>query len=293
MNRIANFLSIIAFLLPAFHVGASDEISAVEPMSKVAPPANAKVQRDVAYGPEAAQRMDVYAPREAKKAPIILMVHGGGWRYGDKNSAGVVENKIARWLPRGVIIVSANYRMLPKTDPLEQANDVARALATVQQRATAWGGDPTRIVLMGHSAGAHLVALLAADPAIAAAQGAKPWLGTIPLDSAALDVTAIMGTKHLRLYDNAFGSKSEYWRSASPLHRLTGTPAPMLIVCSSKRSQPCPEARQFAEKAAVTGGKVTVLPVALSHAAVNRDLGTAGVYTDGVETFLRSLNVLE
>ncbi len=65
--------------------------------------------------------------------------------------------------------------------------DVARALAAVQARAGEWGGDASRVVLMGHSAGAHLVALLSADPTRAAAEGAGPWRSAVVLDSAAID----------------------------------------------------------------------------------------------------------
>src|SRR3546814_1535129 len=81
---------------------------------------------------------------------------------------------------------------LREADPVTQAADVGHALAAVQARAAGWGGDPARILLIGHSAGAHLVAFLAADAGFAKRQGAKPWLGTVSLDSAALDVVELM-----------------------------------------------------------------------------------------------------
>src|SRR4029079_2679374 len=99
---------------------------------------------------------------------------GGGWRTGDKRSRGVVGNKVRRWSRAGIIVVSVNYRLLPGTDPVEQARDVARALATAQARLTEWGGDPGKVVLMGHSSGAHLVALLDARPSLATSVGARP-----------------------------------------------------------------------------------------------------------------------
>lgn len=260
---------------------------------KIALPAGTKVKRDVAYGTDTLQRMDVYLPQGAKGAPIFLMVHGGAWRIGDKESVSVVGNKVARWLPRGFIFVSVNNRLLPKADPLEQARDIAKALSLVQAQAASWGGDPTRIVLMGHSAGAHLVTLVASDPKIASGQKVKPWLGTIALDSAALDVVAIMESRHPRFYDKAFGSKPEYWRASSPLHLLSGKPAPMLLVCSTERKGSCPPAQRYAEKGNSLGGKITVLPVALSHKQINHDLGTVGAYTEAVESFLRSLGIDE
>lgn len=255
----------------------------------IALPAGSRLLRDVAYGADPAQRMDIYLPAQPRAAPILLMVHGGGWAIGDKASAGVVANKIARWLPEGFIFVSINYRLLPGTGPLGQADDVARALAAAQSRAPSWGGDPARLVLMGHSAGAHLVALLAADPAIAARQGATLWRGTVALDSAALDVVEIMNARHFPLYDRAFGSDPAVWRKASPIHRLTSAPSPMLLVCSSKRANACPQARAFAAKANGMGGRVMVLPVALSHGEINRTLGLPGSYTTDVDAFLRRL----
>jgi acetyl esterase/lipase len=244
---------------------------------------------DLAYGPHEDQAIDVYLPEQPEKAPVIFMVHGGGWGRGDKTNARVVDNKVKRWLPQGYIFVSANNRLLPDADPVEQAEDLGRALAFAQKEAPRWGGDPDRFILMGHSAGAHLVGLLAADPAIAFDQGARPWLGTVPLDSAAFDVAAIMAQPHLRLYDRAFGEDPAFWREASPMQRLTGAPAPMLLVCSTRRVLPCDQARNFAAKAKGLGGDVEVLAVDMSHGEINKDLGVAGTYTEKVEAFLHRL----
>lgn len=263
------------------------------PASPFTLPPGAHVDPDLAYGPDPAQRMDVYHPAAtpAARAPVILFVHGGAWRIGDKRHGSVVAHKMAHWLPRGMLFVSVNYRMLPRADPLEQARDVARALALAQDKAAGWGADPARFVLMGHSAGAHLVALLAADRGLAAQQGARPWLGTVALDSAALDVVDIMQARHLRLYDRAFGNQPAFWREASPLHRLDGARAPLLLVCSSQRRDSCPQARQLAERATALGGRAQVLPEDLSHAEINRTLGQPGRYTEAVDGFLQSLGL--
>jgi arylformamidase len=98
-------------------------------------PGGIRVIRDVAYGGDSRQRFDVYVPAQAKNAPVIFMVHGGAWRTGDKAAKSVVENKVSRWVPMGFIFISANYRLLPETDPLEQARDVARAIAAAQDKA--------------------------------------------------------------------------------------------------------------------------------------------------------------
>jgi len=253
-------------------------------------PAGVRVVRDVSYGSDLKQRFDVYIPAEAKGAPIILLVHGGAWALGDKAAQAVVEKKVAHWVPRGFIVISANYRLLPKADPLGQAKDIAQAVAAAQDKAASWGGDRNKFILMGHSAGAHLVSLLAAAPALSSGIIPTPWLGTVSLDSAALDVVKIMEVKHFGFYDRAFGKTPEYWRSASPFHAMTGAGRPILLVCSTKRTDSCSQADQFAAKALSMGTRTSVLKQNLSHADINQKLGESGAYTEAVETFLGSLN---
>ncbi|HLD67919.1 MAG TPA: alpha/beta hydrolase [Pseudomonas sp.] len=248
------------------------------------------LQQETPYGSDERQRFDVHGAGRGQAAPVILLVHGGGWAHGDKAARALVRNKVARWLPQGLILVSINYRLLPDADPLEQAGDVALALSKAQALAESWGGDPARFILMGHSAGAHLVALLAASPDLALKQGARPWLGTVALDSAAFDVALIMRARHPRLYDRAFGRDPAYWRAASPLQVLTPGGAPLLAVCSSRRDDSCPQARIFAAQAARLDRSVQVLERDLSHRAINQELGLPGDYTERVEAFLRSLD---
>lgn len=252
-------------------------------------PADSRIVRDVAYGKDERQRFDAYVPARARGAPVIFMVHGGAWLMGDKAARTVVDNKVARWLPRGFIVVSTNYRLLPQAGPVEQARDVALALAAAQGKAAEWGGDRTKFILMGHSAGAHLAALLAASPALAAESGATPPLGAVLLDSAALDVVRIMEAGHARFYDRAFGSNPDYWKSASPFHALAQPGSPVLAVCSTRRDDPCPQARRFVAKAASLGMRASVLERDLSHQDVNLQLGREKAYTEAVESFLRTL----
>ena len=254
------------------------------------PQAAMRVIRDVPYGADPAQRFDVYAPAQAIGAPVIFMVHGGGWAFGDKAARGVIRNKVARWVPRGFIVVSANYRMLPGADPLEQARDVARALAMAQQRAATWGGNRARFITMGHSAGAHLVALLAASPALAARTPITPPLGTVSLESGALDVVTIMEARHARLFDRAFGRERDFWIAASPYHVLDATGPPMLIVCSTRRGSSCTQAERFVAKATALGRRAVVLRENLSHADADLLLGADSVYTREVEAFLQTLD---
>ena len=255
-------------------------------------PAGAREEHDLAYGSDPQQKLDLYLPPHAEKAPVILMVHGGAWMIGDKANRGVTAAKAAYWLPRGYILASVNYRMDRNApNALQQADDVARALAFVQHQAASWGGDPARVVLMGHSSGAHLVSLITADPQIALRQGAQPTLGTVALDSAVFDLPEIMDRRHYRFYDHVFGTDRQTWIESSPYQRLSGTPRPMLLVCSSRRDDSCPQAQRFAAKAVAAGGRATVLPVDLRHGDINTTLGQPSAYTSQVEDFLKSLGL--
>ena len=200
------------------------------------------------------------------------------------------KRKSMHWLPKGFIFVSINYRLLPAAAPLQQADDVARALAFVQQQASGWGGDPRKIILIGHSAGAHLVSLLAAQPQRAYDLGAKAWLGSVALDSAAMDVEQIMQGTHARFYDQAFGASPAYWAATSPLRQLDKTATPLLAVCSSQRSDACPAAQKFAATAKRLGVNAQLLSQDRSHKAINQDLGADNVYTHEVEGFMATLD---
>ncbi len=268
----------------------AEKLDEVEAADSEVLPAGVKVMRDVPYGKDALQGMDIYLPAYALAAPVILMVHGGAWRLGDKAASSVVQNKVARWVARGFIFISANYRMLPKAAPLEQAQDVAGALAAAQSNALSWGGDPARFILMGHSAGAHLVALLAASPDMAFKLGAKPWLGTVALDSAAFDMVQIMQTQHARFYDQAFGSDVAYWKAASPYQVLSVNAAPILAVCSVRRSDSCRQAERFVDKAVSLRLQAKVVKQNLSHREINLQLGVEGSYTREVEAFMGTLD---
>jgi acetyl esterase/lipase len=251
-------------------------------------PPGTRVFRDVHYGDGALQTFDVYAPADARSAPVIFMVHGGGWRRGDKAARRVVQNKVSHWVPRGIIVISVDYPLLP-TPPLEQARFVAKALAVAQRDAPQWGGDPHAFVLMGHSAGAHLVSLVSAEPSLATSQGALPWLGTVALDSAAFDVSRIMQARHFGLYDEAFGSDPATWAAVSPLVHLQAKIVPFLAVCSSQRAESCDQARAFVAKAQGFGARAQVLPEDMRHGEINAQLGLANDYTAKVDAFLTSL----
>ena len=256
-----------------------------------------KVLKNMAYGPSAQQVMDVYFPTKAftdkTPAPIMVMVHGGAWSIGDKNNAAVVKNKRSYWNKHNWIFISLNYRLVPEVTVQQQTQDIAEALIHIQNQAQNWRANPKRLVLMGHSAGAHLVSLLSTRPLWLTSQP-QPWLATVALDSAAYNVETIMQTRHAQFYDQAFGNQPSNWKALSPISQLHQTLPAFLAVCSTIRpDQPCTQAQQFIQQAQKFGTQAQLLPVPLSHREINQSLGQNNSYTQAVNQFIQSHSATE
>jgi arylformamidase len=250
-----------------------------------------RILRDLPYGKDAKQRMDVYAPEHARNAPIIVWLHGGGFEGGDKAERDGYINKVNRWIPKGLIIVSLNTRLVPEADAYDQLHDVALATADIQLHADDWGGDANKLFLMGHSSAGTLVAALTSRPSLVAELGGKPWLGGISLDSSSLDIPNTMSHWHPPFLDRAFGSDRDAWKTASPQDLLDRHSLPQLIVCSIQREDnPCSQAAEFAQTARALGVRVQVLARDLNHGDVNFRLGLDEDYTHMVETFMAQQN---
>jgi acetyl esterase/lipase len=250
---------------------------------------NIELVKDISYGKFKEQTLDVYYPvTEKKNSPVIFMVHGGAWRIGDKGSKSVIQNKVTHWVSKGFILISVNYRMLPKTRPVEQAEDVKKALIFSQKNVDKWGGAADKFILMGHSAGAHLVSLISVD----SKAFKRPLLGTIALDSAAYDIEKIMSVKSPSwIYKKAFGTKPNYWQQASPMYNLSKKIPPFLAVCSSQRKDDsCAQATTFVNKAKTLGSTAQLLSLDFSHREVNVELGKDVYYTNYVDEFIRKLH---
>jgi acetyl esterase/lipase len=248
--------------------------------------------KNVAYGHHAEQIMDIYFPSkplaEKQPAPLIVMVHGGAWSIGDKNNTAVVKNKVEYWGKRGWIFISINYRLLPDATVQQQTQDVATALIYIQNHASDWHANPKQLVLMGHSAGAHLVSLLSTRPAWLTSQP-QAWRTTIALDSAAYDIEKIMQARHARFYDQAFGNQPSNWKALSPTLQLHQALPNFLAVCSTTRpDQPCIQAQQFVQQAQRLGTQAQLLALPLSHIEINRSLGKNNEYTEVVNQFIQT-----
>jgi acetyl esterase/lipase len=250
----------------------------------------ATVNVDIPYGLDAAQKYDVYLPASTSGAPIIVMVHGGAWTSGDKQGDNVAEAKAGYFVAKGYIFVSLNYRLLPKSDPLIQAADVARGIANIQTNAVKWGGDKNKIVLMGSGAGGHLAALLSSNPSLASDQGASIWAGAVVLETAALNVPNLMSVSHGNLYDTAFGTSLEFWEDASPTHLIDASGVPILVVCSTESAEDtCSKANSFKQAADAAGVNVTVSPQQVDPWQINSRVGVSTRYSDAIANYIASI----
>ena len=121
------------------------------------------------YGADPAQKIRVFLPQQASgPLPVVIFVHGGSWATGDPDDYGFVARTLA---PQGYAVVLAGYRLYPRSVFPGMVEDSAAAVRWVRDNAARFGGDPGRIVLMGHSAGAYNVTMVALDPAWLAREG--------------------------------------------------------------------------------------------------------------------------
>jgi acetyl esterase/lipase len=157
------------------------------------------VQRNIPYAEPAHERqvLDVYAPKNAKNLPVVFWIHGGGWQTGDKSS---VQLKPKFFVDKGFVFVSTNYRLLPSVDMATIVRDIAKSIRWVHDHIAEHGGDPKRLLVMGHSAGAQLAALVCTDDRYLKAEGLSLAIikGCVPVDGDTFDVPAIIETAEAR-----------------------------------------------------------------------------------------------
>src|SRR5690242_13019993 len=154
-----------------------------------------EVKRDIPYANPPAERqvLDVYSPKNAKNLPVVFWIHGGGWQTGDKSS---VQIKPQAFMDKGFVFVSTNYRLWPNVEMGTIVRDVAKAVGWVHAHIGEYGGDPNRLVVGGHSAGAQLAALICIDDRYLKSEGVTfDMIKTcVPVDGDTYDVPAIIET---------------------------------------------------------------------------------------------------
>lgn len=240
----------------------------------------APASRTLAYGPDPVQALD-YWPGTRADAPLVVFVHGGGWRWGDKQMMDG-SAKLEHWRALGYAVASVNYRLVPEARVEDQAADIAAALAFLKQRAAQLGFDGTRIALVGHSAGAHLVALVGTDPAYLGGAGLSlaDIAGIVALDGAAYDVPAQMdeGPRVMQgTCRQAFGTDPARQAQLSPMHHAAAPNVDEFLILHVQREDGIRQSQQFAEALRRGGSRVTIQGLAgeglRGHAQINRELG--------------------
>jgi acetyl esterase/lipase len=157
-----------------------------------------QVTRDIPYATaHPRQVLDVYAPAGAKNLPVVFWIHGGGWQTGDKS---MVALKPKAFMDAGYVFVSINHRLLPAADMGAITRDVASALGWVHRNIATHGGDPTRLLVMGHSSGGQLAGLMCTDDRYVKAEGLSLTMikGCVPVDADTFDIPAIIETAETR-----------------------------------------------------------------------------------------------
>lgn len=235
------------------------------------------------YGSDPLQVMDFWAPAGAKNAPLVLYVHGGGWKRGSKDTA--MGNALPGHLrDQGYAFASINYRLVPNATVEQQASDVAQALAYLLARADKLGIDRSKVVITGHSAGAHLVALVGTDEQYLRKAGLSfaDIDGVMPNDGAAYDVPKQMeqaGRMMADTYKQAFGTDPAHQKALSPTYQAAAPNAPRFLLLHVQRKDGVAQAQELGAALKKAGVKVeygsfpgTGLQ---GHAEINRKLGEA------------------
>ena len=238
LNRLPAYLALLAGVVAfAGSARADDEPKTYE----------VKTIKDVTYyeGDDADKvkhKLDLYLPRDKEDFPVFFFVHGGAWVHGDKNFLNLYSSLGTYFAKHGVGVVVTNYRLSPGVKHPEHVKDVARAFAWTYKNIEKYGGRPDQIFACGHSAGGHLVSLLATDETYLKAEGlsAKDVQGVVSISGVyrvdAFDLRLSAKNEWLDIgaevhpLASVFGEDPEVLKQASPLtHVRPGLPPFLLI----------------------------------------------------------------
>lgn len=256
---------------------------------------NGQEPREYSYGSHAKQTLDYYPTTKSTKAPLLVFSHGGGWSIGDKKYGTGAKPSFYNDL--GYNFASLNYRLVPDVAPDDQANDIASAIAYLRANAAKLGISADMIVLMGHSAGAHLAALVATDTSYLdrAAIPVAAIKGVILLDGAGYDVGTQMaypGNRVQTMYEAAFGKNSATQAALSPVNHVAAPNSQnWLVLHVATRPDAKAQSSALGGRLKSNGANVSVVPVPDStHSSINKDAGTDGTFTaNAIAKFLAQI----
>lgn len=247
-----------------------------------------EVKRNIRYADPGHERqvLDVYFPKGGKQLPVVFWIHGGGWQTGDKEN---VQIKPKVFTEKGFVFVSTNYRLLPSVDMGTIVRDVAKSIRWVHDHIAEYGGDPKRFLVMGHSAGAQLAALVCTDDRYLKAEGLSLEIvkGCVPVDGDTFDVPAIIETAEARWrahglprakfgHREKFGNDAAKHRDFSAVTHVAkgkGIP-PFLILHVAEHPDTSAQARRLGNVLKEAGVPTTVFGAReTTHTKINADLG--------------------
>lgn len=246
--------------------------------------AEMQVHRDLKYAgtDDPRQTLDLYAPAAAgQDRPVVLFIHGGGWHSGDKSS---VDAKPQTFVDQDDVFVSINYRLLPDVTIAQMAGDVAKAIAWIHSHAREYGGDPGKLIVMGHSAGAQLAALVCTDRRYLKAEGltlSATVKGCVPVDGDTYDVPLQIATVEARranIYRGKFGDVESQKNLSPVMHIAKGAYIPpFLILHVADHPETKLQSERLAGALQEAGVAVKVLPARnADHVSINAHLGKPG-----------------
>lgn len=212
--------------------------------------------RDISYGALPRQKLDVYRPTSgAGPSDVIIFFHGGSWQSGQKEDYRFVAQALAS---RGFVAVIPNYRLYPQVAFPTFVQDAAAAVRWVYDNVARFGGDPERIFLMGHSAGAHIAVILTLD---------GEYLEAVGLSRSAIRATAglsgpydfVPSASDRGVFSMPLDEKTPDPR-IEPISFVDGRAPPMLLVqgCKDETVDPA-NASRLADRIRVAGGEVRTI----------------------------------
>jgi acetyl esterase/lipase len=241
-----------------------------------------QAHRDLPTAPTGNPRhaVDVYTAPGAKDRPVVFWIHGGGWQAGSKAD---VDRKPQAFVEKGFVLVSAGYRLLPEATIREMGADLAKALRWVREHAKEYGGDPDRIVVGGHSAGAQLAALICTDDRFLKAEGVpmSALRGCFPVDGDTYDVPmqiATVAERIANIYRRKFGDEKSQ-RDLSPVtHVAPGRNIPpFLILHVAEHPETKGQSLRLVRALQEAGIAAKAYPAqGKNHGTINSELGVAG-----------------
>jgi acetyl esterase len=204
-------------------------LQAYTPVLAAASKAGVKVTRDIGYGGDARQRLDVYRPQTGTNTPVVVFFHGGAYTRGERNVNAEVYANIPIWFARnGILGINADYRLAPAVKWPAAAEDVGAVVKWVKQNAASFGGDPNRLYLMGHSAGATHVASYVFINSLHPPEG--PGVAGILLISGRYDFRPNPDDPNLANFQAYFGTDKSQYAKQSPINYVqTAAPLPTFI----------------------------------------------------------------